>query len=173
MKLEPVTRVAQWIRDYVSTRTHRRETMNVVFELKQLRDFISYIDHQNIRLCDTGNTNESDEINAVRFYFVRQNDIVDLTPENGNDRRDPVFIDERGQKQTQISLVAVPVLNYYRNTARHTFDGTDYDAGNDNVHCIYPYSNLSEHTGLCPYNCKGSLNELSPQVNEIADPTIP
>lgn len=121
-----------WVADYIETR-QPLESMNVVFMLSDLINLIEYIGEAN-------SSGRYENINALRFYLVRQNEVSGRRKlKNGH---------------TQISLACVPVENYKNG------EGTDHKNG-DNYVCIYPYPGDSggEHTGLCPQNCGGSLNE--------------
>lgn len=127
-----------WSKNYENN-AYERETKNVVIYLDDIKNLINYCDQHK----------ESDKINSIRFYLVRQNEFG----------RDIVF----GQ-QSQISIVGVPVIEYRDNE----FDpngnliqyagGYDLKDGND-IYAIYPQSQDHEHSGLCPYNCRGSINK--------------
>jgi hypothetical protein len=120
-----------WVANYTKTRPGL-ETLNVVFTLADLTQLMQYIAEEN---------NNAGQINAIRFYLVRQ--------DNVKGRR------EVNNGHTQISLAGVPVENYDGGY------GEDHKSG-DNYVCIYPYPPHDfggEHTGLCPQNCGGSLNE--------------
>jgi hypothetical protein len=132
----------KWVKAYNDNLVNDRETRNVVFKLEDFKDLISQ--------CE--NHPKAKEINGIRIYLVRQN-------EHSNSTRDKVFRD-----QTQISLIAVPVLNYRDN--EFDKDGKLIPSGNscdliedDSIIGIYPFSPDHEHSGLCPYNCEGSLND--------------
>lgn len=137
-----LSKLKKWVADYNDNLFNDRETRNVVFKLEDFKDLISQ--------CD--NHPKAKEINGIRIYLVRQND-------HSNGTRDKVFRD-----QTQISLIAVPTLNYSDNEFDDddklipSKDGCDL-IENDTIMCIYPSSPNHEHSGLCPYNCQGSLND--------------
>lgn len=136
-------KLRKWTTNYDDTAIGR-ETKNVVFFLEDLKEMIAY--------CE--NHPNTSEINAVRLYLVRQNEFDRDLLSNG---------------QSQISIVATPVLNYSDNEfgpddklsnpsgGNDVLDGKDLDE----VFAVYPLSSTHEHSGLCPYNCKGSLNALS------------
>lgn len=181
LQIVPLKRLKKWIKDYVDSRIHGRETMNIVLELNQLKEFIRFIDTHNNQLEHSDPMHVSEKaINAVRFYFVRQNDIEDTTPEDNNTHRDPVYFDANDNPQTQISIVGVPVINHrwapYPDYPGYMHQvGKDYIGDKKKVPCVYPSGPYSEHTGMCPYNCTDSLNEIYPQENDpqqiAPDPT--
>lgn len=133
------SKLVEWVDSY-SKNALERETKNVVINLDDIKELVKYCDEHS----------KKDKINSIRFYLVRQNE---------KDRgRDIVFDD-----QTQISIIGVPVIDYKDNE----FDvnnkliehkgGYDLKEGDD-IFSIYPFHVSHEHSGLCPYNCRGSLN---------------
>lgn len=137
------SRLEKWVADYENN-SLKRETKNVVINLSDIQDLIDYCNGHD----------QKSKINALRFYFVRQNDL--------GTNRDIVFDD-----QTQISLVAVPVLDYTDNefdadgkllNPEGGYDVIEKTTDGDEVFAVYPISTNHEHSGLCPYNCKGSIN---------------
>lgn len=142
----PLDQLQEWIANYDDNVTYEnnpegyKETRNVVFALQDLEALVAH--------CKT-----NAQVNAVRFYLVRQNDYA-------NGTRHIIF-----DNQTQISLVAVPVLEFENNGEDANGNPTiptgkckDWITNNA-VTCIYPNQTLplTEHGGLCPYNCEGSL----------------
>lgn len=119
-----------------------RETKNVVLHIDDIKALVKYCDEHP----------ETAKINAVRFYFVRQND----------KKREIVF-----NGQSQISLIGVPVKEYTNNefddhgvliNPEGGYDIIEKKADGDEIFSIYPHGEEHEHSGLCPYNCKGSIN---------------
>jgi hypothetical protein len=98
-----------------------------------------------------------------------------------------VFKDNTGTDQTQISLLGLPVINYHVECVNKAHGNVPHrdipgeclrefvgvDEGIEEamaqvatgvepmVACLYAASALSEHTGLCPYNCKDTIDENS------------
>lgn len=192
-----LTTIKKWIRDYRQNKQLVNETNSVTIDLEKIKEFISYIDEQNNQTQTASQTQQGSQskINAVRFYLTRQNNISDvnvLYDKSINDnlddrnnklkiqqRRMTVFFDKDFQPQSQISLLAVPVLNYrqeYRPSneyierlnefRQHTnkedswWVGEDYRPDTEQIHCLYARHYSSEHSGLCPYNCDGTEDGL-------------
>ena len=130
-------KLVDWVANY-DNHAIGRETKNVVISLDDITQLIDY--------CKTHP--QSASISSVRFYLVRQNELG----------RDIIF-----NGQSQISLVGVPVLDYKDNefddngNLIHHKGGNDLKDGDD-IFSIFPQSNDHEHSGLCPYNCRGSIN---------------
>jgi uncharacterized UPF0160 family protein len=157
--------IKKWIKSYRTSKFHIRETNSVVIDLDKIRTFISHIDQIN------SDRATRKQINGVRFYFVRQNDYFVNHPNDntdGNNTREIVFKDNNGIDQTQISLLALPVINY--RVQSRAFVGEDegiaeaikalkFEDRDIMVDCLYAASTRSEHTGLCPYNCAGTIDE--------------
>ena len=184
-----LTTIKKWIKDYRRHKQLPNETNCVTIDLVKIKEFIAYIDEQNEINAKQAN---NQQINAVRFYLTRQNNISEKNVVNGNiddnitdtnsllevqERRMTVFFDDNFEPQTQISLLALPVLNYkievrpdnkYTNCLnkfrQHTTNeegwwvGKDYRPNESEVHCLYARNALSEHSGMCPYNCDGVEN---------------
>lgn len=134
------SQLEKWVNDYIENAIGR-ETRNVVIHLEDILKLVDY--------CK--NHPESDKINTIRFYLVRQND----------KDREIVF-----NGQSQISLVGVPVIDYKDND--HDVDGNliEHEGGYDlkegsEIFSIFPHDDSHEHSGLCPYNCRGSISGYS------------
>jgi hypothetical protein len=135
------SKLEEWVNCY-SENAIGRETKNVVIPLDDIKALIEY--------CNSHP--ESDTINGIRFYLVRQNDFGRDTVYNG---------------QSQISLVGVPVVNYKDNDFDPKNQLIQHDGGNDlmdndeEIFSVFPKADTHEHSGLCPYNCRGSINSKS------------
>ena len=139
-----------WIDNYKDT-IHPRETKNVLIDFKDLKSLVVGIDQLN----KSGVVN----ISGVRIYLVRQDD-------HANDvgrQRDKILYGH-----TQISLAIVPVFNYhnekYYSLTGRVIPEDGYDTGgaddyfdNNEILCLTPGALSHEHSGLCPYNCGGSI----------------
>ncbi len=133
-------KLEEWVANYEKNTTPR-ETKNVVISLDDINQLMDY--------CKTHP--QSASISSVRFYLVRQNELG----------RDIIF-----NGQSQISLVGVPVLDYKDNEFDANGNLIAHKGGNDlkdgdDIFSIFPQSNNHEHSGLCPYNCRGSINNNS------------
>ncbi len=183
VQIETLARIKKWIKDYRSnkaitfnnTNPQRpyaivHETNSVTIDLKKIKDFIAYIDDQNRNNPNGILPDQDNQINAIRFYIVRQNDILDS---EGNGRTE-IFKDLAGISQTQLSLLALPVVRYRWDPAINydrfgrpvlptpriyqAVKGRDYLPDATKIRCLYAASPISEHTGLCPYNCDETLD---------------
>ena len=144
-------RLQGWVNNYKDT-IHPRETKNVLIGIDELKKFIEEI--------ETLNKTEGAGINGVRIYMVRQDDYKNYDGEE----RDKIIYGH-----TQISLAIVPVFNYhnekyYSLTGRvipedgyDTGGADDYFDNNNEILCLTPGALSHEHSGLCPYNCGGSI----------------
>ena len=144
-------KLQEWIENYKDT-IHPRETKNVLIGIDELKKFIEEI--------ETLNKTEGAGINGVRIYMVRQDDYKNYDGEE----RDKIIYGH-----TQISLAVVPVFNYcdegyYTQTHSQNPDpkynpggANDYFDKNDKILCLTPGTPTHEHSGLCPYNCGGSI----------------
>lgn len=177
---ESFKRIKSWIKNYRKSKFHIRETNSVVIDLNKIRRFLAYIDATNRRRV------AEKQINGIRFYLVRQNDYFVNHSNDGTDQnntREIVFRDNTGTDQTQISLLGLPVINYHVKCVNENHPNTPhtllddclgefvgYDEGLEDaiaaasrgndvmMNCLYAASNQSEHTGLCPYNCDGTMD---------------
>lgn len=190
-----LTTIKKWIRDYRQNKQLANETNSVTIDLEKIKEFISYIDAQN-QAIDAANQSQQWKqvaINAIRFYFTRQNNIADknknadgtindnLSGDNNNlevhERRMTLFYNKEFEPQSQISLLALPVINYnheprpeneytkkldnfrqHNTREEYWWCGKDYIPNNDEIHCLYARDAVSEHSGLCPYNCDGTMD---------------
>lgn len=144
----PKASLQTWVDDYKET-TPLRETKNVLIVLDEL---ISFVDE--IKKLNTNGAN----INAVRAYFVRQDD---LKNKNGIAR------EKITGNHSQISIAVLPVIKYARSDYKdkkgvtHKYGGAEdyFDKNDDTILCLTPGDKATdhEHTGLCPYNCGDSL----------------
>lgn len=131
-------KLEEWVANYENNAL-ARETKNVVINLDDIAELVNY--------CK--NHPKSNAINSIRFYLIRQNELG----------RDIVFKD-----QSQISLVGVPVINYQDNEFDVNQNLIYHDGGydlkeGDEIFSIFPQGYNHEHSGLCPYNCRGSINK--------------
>jgi hypothetical protein len=150
MGLEKITKERLTIihNNYRGYKTNENETNNGLISLKELKEFINYVEFYNQR-----NLN-SDKCDGIRIYLVRH-------PLDEASNRGETKVDFPGKgNTTQISFAIVPTKQY-----GETFSDEDknliYGANNcfegDEIVCLSPGSLNSEHSGLCPTNCGGSI----------------
>ena len=122
------------------------ETVNCIISVAEIRDLIAHIDEQNKSL------KEADKIGGLKIYLIRQALYTST-----------LFI-EGGVPQ--IGLAIVPANHYGPTgetdpgTQKEKYGSQNYFEGptdNRKIMCVFLPNERSEHTGLCPVNCGGSL----------------
>ena len=121
------------------------ETRNCFLGLGELQQLLNYITNQN------ANLKTADQIDGVRIYLTRS-----------KIHKHTLWI---ADKIPQIGFAIVPTCNYSnrgidKGTGLDIYGCDDYFETINKVKqtmCIFVPNERSEHTGLCPVNCKGSL----------------
>ena len=134
-----------WVDPYIASITNDpNETKNAIISLKELRDLMTYIDNANVNL--------SKRIDGIRIYLTRFPLMSTTRTTNRNGPQISIAIvptveySEQFEIDKQMGVLVAGAKNHY------VWDNTV-----EQIMCVFPGDVKSEHTGLCPVNCGGSL----------------